>query len=106
MRHLPIWDFCRDLAERLERGDHAVEGLAEAGAVYRADALFEAGADLSDCLVAHERGEVDERTVRSEALRVAALACRLWLVSLELTVQNETEACPERSRREAGDGDD
>lgn len=96
MRHLPVWDFCRDLAERLERGDHTVEGLAEAGAVYRADALFEAGADLSDCLVAHERGEVDISTVRSEALRVATLACRLWLVSLEQTVENAGE--------EAGDG--
>ena len=91
MRHLPIWDFCRDLAERLERGDHTVEGLAEAGAVYRADALFEAGADLSDVIVSHERGQVDVSTVRSEALRVATLACRLWLVSLEQTVQTETE---------------
>ena len=88
MRHLPVWDFCRDLAERLERGDHTVEGLAEAGAAYRADPLIEAAADLSDCLVAHEAGRVDVGTVRSEALRVATLAARLWLVSLEQTVEN------------------
>ena len=91
MRHLPIWDFCRDLAERLERGDHTVPGLAGAGAAYRADPLIEAAADLSDCLVAHEAGRVGESAVRSEALRVAALACRLWLVSLEQTVENEEE---------------
>lgn len=95
---LPVWVFCADLAERLEGGDHTVPGLAEAGAAYRADPLLEAAADLSDCLVSHERGEVDVSAVRHEALRVATLACRLWLVSLELTVENGAE--------EAGDGDD
>lgn len=52
----------------------------------------------SGAVVSHSAGRVDEGTVRSEALRVAVLACRLWLVSLELTVENEAE--------EAGDGDD
>ena len=91
MRHLPAWTFCADLCERLERGEHVVPGLAEAGAAYRADPLIEAAADLSDALFSHELGALDERTVRSEALRVAVLACRLWLVSLELTVENGAE---------------
>lgn len=98
MAYLPIWDFCRDLAERLERGDHTVAGLAEASASYRADPLIEAAADLADVVVSHSAGRVDVSTVRSEALRVATLAARLWLVSLEQTVENVAE--------EAGDGDD
>ena len=91
MRHLPVWDFCRDLADRLERGEHTVPGLTEAGAAYRADPLLEACADLADALVAHEQGYMDESAIRSEALRCAALACRLWLTALELTLQHETE---------------
>lgn len=101
MRHLPIWDFCRDLAERLaapgrERGEYGDSGLTEAGAVYRADPLIEAAADLADVVVSHSAGRVDERTVRHEALRVACMAAQLWLVSLEQTVENAGE--------EAGDG--
>ena len=98
VRHLPVWDFCRDLAERLERGDMAmVDGLADAGAAYRADPLIEAAADLADILVSHQAGRVDESGVRHEALRVCVLACRLWLELPVQTGDNEAE--------EVGDGD-
>ena len=47
--------------------------------MYRADTLFEAGADLSDRIVEQEQGLVNETAVRYEALKVARLAVLLWL---------------------------
>ena len=78
--------FCELLAARLTLGQGgpgggALPGLAALDAVYRADALFEAGADLSDSIVAFERDLVGSDTVREGALRVAALACQLYLAT-------------------------
>lgn len=87
---LPVWTFCADLRERLERGEHTVDGLACAGAVYRADPLIEAVADLVDALTGHEQGRMGESVVRQGALRVATMACRLWL-ELPQPVQTGTE---------------
>jgi hypothetical protein len=79
---LPIQNFCADLCERTEDAvlyRHELPRLREAGAVYRADTLFEAGADLSDALVGFEQGRLGEDVVKTEALRVCRLAVLLWL---------------------------
>jgi hypothetical protein len=73
--------FCELLAARLTLTQGALPGLAALDAVWRADALFEAGADLSDSLLAFERDLVGSDTVREGALRVAALACQLYLAT-------------------------
>jgi hypothetical protein len=73
--------FVELLAARLTLGQGALPGLAAKDAVYRADALFEAGAELSDCLVAYDAGRVGADVVREEALTVAGLACQLYLAT-------------------------
>jgi hypothetical protein len=75
--------FCNDLEagvrQSAQRDLEALRVLREAAAVDRADTLFEAVADLSDALVSHEAGRVNETVVRAEALRVCRLAVLLWL---------------------------
>jgi hypothetical protein len=72
--------FCVDLeAGALKAAPDELPGLRQAGAVYRADTLFEAGADLSDALVGVEQGRLGEDVARQEALRVCRLAVLLWL---------------------------
>jgi hypothetical protein len=73
--------FVELLAARLTLGQGALPGLAAQDAVYRADALFEAGAELSDVLVAYDAGRVGADVVREEALKVAGLACQLYLAT-------------------------
>lgn len=94
---LPVQNFCADLAERLEDCAGELPGLRQAGAVYRADSLFEAGADLSDSLLLVEQGRANDTVAREAALTVCRLACLLWLSTLE-----EEEAGWARH----GDGDD
>ena len=53
----------------IERADRELTALRQAGAVYRADTLFEAGADLSDALVGVEQGLLAEDVARTEALK-------------------------------------
>lgn len=75
--------FCNDLeAAVLKAAPDELPGLREAGAVYRADALFEAGADLSDALVGVEQGRLGADVARQEALKVCRLAVLLWLSTL------------------------
>ena len=88
---LPVQNFCADLCERLEGCAGELPGLRQAGAVYRADSLFEAGADLSDALVGVEQGRLGADVARQEALKVCRLAVLLWLSTLEQTVQTEDE---------------
>ena len=80
MKLFPVLLFCNDLeaAVRTAAPDE-LPGLRQAGAVYRADTLFEAGADLSDALVGVEQGRLGEDVARTEALRVCRLAVLLWL---------------------------
>jgi hypothetical protein len=73
--------FVELLAARLTLGQGALPGLAAKDAVYRADALFEAGADLSDVLVGHDAGRLGADAVREEALKVAGLAAQLYLAT-------------------------
>jgi hypothetical protein len=73
--------FVELLAARLTLGQGALPGLAALDAVYRADALFEAGADLSDVLVAYDAGRLGADVVREAALKVAGLACQLYLAT-------------------------
>jgi hypothetical protein len=78
-RAAQLLEFSADLLEAVEQGRSELLGLGQAGAVYRADALFEAGADLSDALVGVEHGRLGEDVARTEALRVCRLAVLLWL---------------------------
>ena len=72
--------FCNDLEAGVRKAaPDELPGLRQAGAVYRADALFEAGAVLSDALCGHEVERLGEDVVRTEALRVCRLAVLLWL---------------------------
>ena len=73
--------FCNDLEAHVRKAAPLGElpSLREAGAVYRADTLFEAGADLSDALVGVEQGRLGEDVARQEALRVCRLVVLLWL---------------------------
>jgi hypothetical protein len=75
--------FCNDLEAGLrtaaQRDLAALRALREAGAVYRADPLFEAVADLSDGLVLVEQGRANDTVVREASLRVCRLAALLWL---------------------------
>ena len=73
--------FVELLAARLTLGQGALPGLAALDAVYRADALFEAGADLSDLLLAYDGGAVGADVIREAALKVAALSCQLYLAT-------------------------
>ena len=85
MNILPIQNFCADLFEQVGPsvvGGLEIDLLRQAGAVYRADTCFAVIADLADALAAHERGRVNETAVRFEALKVARLACLLWLSTL------------------------
>ena len=67
--------FCNDLeAAVLKAAPDELPGLRQAGAVYRADPLFEAVADLSD-LVWHEQGRLGEDVVRLEASGCAGSLC-------------------------------
>jgi hypothetical protein len=79
---IPIQNFCADLCERTEDAvvyRHELPRLREAGAVYKADPLYEAVADLTDALLGHEQGRLGEDVARQEALRVCRLAVLLWL---------------------------
>ena len=79
MPFVRVANFCADLADVIERADRELNALLQAGAVYRADTLFEAGADLSDALLGVEQGRLGEDVARTEALRVCRLAVLLWL---------------------------
>ena len=73
--------FCELLRARLTLGQHELAALLDAPAVYRADPLFEAGADLVDVLIAFEACRVNETVVREQALRVATLSAQLYLAT-------------------------
>jgi hypothetical protein len=101
--------FVELLAARLTLSQGSLPALAAKDAVYRADALFEAGADLSDALVAYDDGRVGSSTVRESALNVAGLACQLYLATTGAAccpegLAEEVGACPEEVERggEAG----
>jgi hypothetical protein len=73
--------FVELLAARLTLGQGALPDLAARDAVYRADSLFEAGADLTDVLVGYDAGRVGSSAVMDAALKVAALACQVYLAT-------------------------
>jgi hypothetical protein len=85
--------FCELLRARLAQAQHQADDLALRGPLLRCDPLFEAGADLSDMVVAYAEGRVGASVVRQEALRVAALAFRVF-----------TATCGTGPLSEAGDG--
>ena len=81
--------FVELLAARLTLGQGALAGLAQKDAVYRADALFEAAADLSDLLLAYDGGGVGADVIREAALKAAALAAQLYLATTGVGLAEE-----------------
>jgi hypothetical protein len=73
--------FVELLAARLTLTQGALPGLAAKDPVYRADALFEAGADLADSLLEYDQGIVGSSVVREAALKTAELAVKLYLAT-------------------------
>jgi len=61
---------------------HQYPDLALSGPEYRADPLFEAGADFTDALVLYENGAVGDSVVREGALKVAALAALVYFATV------------------------
>ena len=74
--------FCVLLRKRLRAEAARISDLALNGPAYRADPLFEAGADLAEMVVAYQNGTVGESVVREEALKTAALACQVYLATV------------------------
>jgi hypothetical protein len=75
--------FCELLRVRLTQAQHQADDLVVRGPLLRCDPLFEAGADLSDMVVAYAEGRVGESVVRQEALRCAALCARIYWATVK-----------------------
>jgi len=61
---------------------HGYPDLALKGPAYRADPVFEAGADFADALALYENGAVGDSVVREGALKVAALAALVYFATV------------------------
>jgi hypothetical protein len=73
------------LRAKLTLSQYRLPDLAGRGPHYRTDSLFEAGADLSDMVLAFSAGRVGESVVLQEALRVAAEACLVYVATVRHT---------------------
>lgn len=71
--------FTADLARALLAQEALLPILLVTPAAYRADPLFEAGADLVDALEGQEAGRLGLSVIRQEALRVCVLAAQLYV---------------------------
>lgn len=76
-------EFCELLRARLTQAQHQPDELTERGPLLRCDPLFEAGADLSDMVLAYAEGRVGAHVVRQEALRCAALCARIYWATVK-----------------------
>ena len=83
--------FCDRLRMHLARVEAVDLALLQMqSAPCRTDMLFELGADLSDTLVSHAAGRVNETVVREAAVAVAVEAMKLWLASCGLGSEETT----------------
>jgi len=61
---------------------HEYADLAIKGPDFRADPVFEAGADFADALALYENGLVGDSVLREGALKVAALAALVYFATV------------------------
>lgn len=87
----PADEFLALLRDRLPLALLRHADIVSMGPVYRCDRLFEAGADLSDALVAYEADHVGPDVLREHALDVALLAVTAYLATVTAHHQPEKD---------------